>query len=160
MLTHSLGHHSSGLGFATSLSRKSKTHGRMQKTQSQLGEDEILLTSSLPKNILSKLERKYPQNLLFYCENYNNEISAGGSLDKVSQGRRMTRLLFFLLSHHRLVLSFSIFTFWTIRRAECVPSAIRQVCLAMLRLKLLRSFQPFCSFLLLNVYASTKTSNT
>ena len=46
------------------------------------------------------------------------------------------------------------------QRAECVPSANRQVCLAMLRLQLLRSFQPFCSFLRLSVHASTKTSNT
>ena len=32
---------------------------RMEKTHFQLGEDEILLSSSLPKT-LSKLERKYP----------------------------------------------------------------------------------------------------
>ncbi|WMV45362.1 hypothetical protein MTR67_038747 [Solanum verrucosum] len=30
----------------------------------------------------------------------------------------------------------------------------------MLRLQLLCSFQPFCSFLRLSVHASTKTSNT
>ncbi|WMV29554.1 hypothetical protein MTR67_022939 [Solanum verrucosum] len=29
----------------------------------------------------------------------------------------------------------------------------------MLKLQLFRCFQPFCSFLLLSVYASTKTSN-
>ncbi|KAG5576950.1 hypothetical protein H5410_057084 [Solanum commersonii] len=46
------------------------------------------------------------------------------------------------------------------QRAECVPSANRQVCLAMPRLQLLRSFQPFCSFLRLSVHASTKTLNT
>ena len=33
---------------------------RMEKTHFQLGEDEILLSSSLPKT-LSKLERKYPK---------------------------------------------------------------------------------------------------
>ncbi|KAG5571880.1 hypothetical protein H5410_061646, partial [Solanum commersonii] len=73
--THSLGHQSSGLGFATSLSRKMKTHGegrRMEKTHFQLGEDEILLSSSLVKKSLSKLERKYPKKVPFYCENYNN----------------------------------------------------------------------------------------
>uniref|UniRef100_M1DGU5 Gag-pol polyprotein n=1 Tax=Solanum tuberosum TaxID=4113 RepID=M1DGU5_SOLTU len=32
------------------------------------------------------------------------------------------------------------------QRAEYVPSATRQVCLAKLRLQFLRSFQPFCSF--------------
>ncbi|WMV46676.1 hypothetical protein MTR67_040061 [Solanum verrucosum] len=46
------------------------------------------------------------------------------------------------------------------QRAECVPLANHQVFLAMLRLQLLRSFQPFYSFLRLSVYASTKTSNT
>uniref|UniRef100_M1E0B1 Uncharacterized protein n=1 Tax=Solanum tuberosum TaxID=4113 RepID=M1E0B1_SOLTU len=46
------------------------------------------------------------------------------------------------------------------QRAECVPSANFQACLAMLRLQLLRSFQPFCSILPLSVHASTKTSNT
>ncbi|WMV08572.1 hypothetical protein MTR67_001957 [Solanum verrucosum] len=30
----------------------------------------------------------------------------------------------------------------------------------MLRLQLIRSFQPFCSFLRLSVHAFTKTSNT
>uniref|UniRef100_M1DCE0 Uncharacterized protein n=1 Tax=Solanum tuberosum TaxID=4113 RepID=M1DCE0_SOLTU len=42
----------------------------MEKTHFQLGEDEILLSSSLPKT-LSKLERKYPKKILFYYENYN-----------------------------------------------------------------------------------------
>ncbi|KAG5606382.1 hypothetical protein H5410_027874 [Solanum commersonii] len=46
------------------------------------------------------------------------------------------------------------------QRTECVPSANHQVGLAMPRLQLLRSFQPFCSFLRLSVHASTKTSNT
>ncbi|KAG5590130.1 hypothetical protein H5410_040644 [Solanum commersonii] len=58
MSTHSLGHQSSGLGFATSLSGKPKTHGY--------------------------------------------------------RVRRMTRQLFPFLSHRRLVIAFSIFTFWTI----------------------------------------------
>ncbi|WMV18464.1 hypothetical protein MTR67_011849 [Solanum verrucosum] len=42
------------------------------------------------------------------------------------------------------------------QREECVPSANHQVCLAMLRLQFLRSFQPFCSFLRLSIHASTK----
>ncbi|WMV49706.1 hypothetical protein MTR67_043091, partial [Solanum verrucosum] len=46
------------------------------------------------------------------------------------------------------------------QRVECVPSANHQACLAMCKLQLLRSFQPFCSFLRLSVHASTKTSNT
>uniref|UniRef100_M1DT95 Uncharacterized protein n=1 Tax=Solanum tuberosum TaxID=4113 RepID=M1DT95_SOLTU len=46
------------------------------------------------------------------------------------------------------------------QREKCVPLANRQVFLAMLRLQLLRSFQPFWSFLRLSVHASTKTSNT
>ncbi|WMV24716.1 hypothetical protein MTR67_018101, partial [Solanum verrucosum] len=40
------------------------------------------------------------------------------------------------------------------QRAKCVPSANHQVCLAMLRFQLLRSF---CSFLRLSAHASTKT---
>ncbi|KAG5585147.1 hypothetical protein H5410_045581 [Solanum commersonii] len=77
MSTHSLGHQSSRFGFATSLSGKSKTHGRMEKTHFQLGEDEIFLSSSLPKT-LSKLERKYPKN-------------ASGSFGELSRNRRLTR---------------------------------------------------------------------
>ncbi|KAG5605529.1 hypothetical protein H5410_027021 [Solanum commersonii] len=50
---------------------------RMEKTHFQLGEDEILFFSSLPKT-LSKLERKYPKN-------------AGGSFGEVSRNRRLTR---------------------------------------------------------------------
>ncbi|KAG5605893.1 hypothetical protein H5410_027385, partial [Solanum commersonii] len=46
------------------------------------------------------------------------------------------------------------------QKEECVPSTNRQVCLAMLKLLLLRSFHPFCSFLRLSVHASTETSNT
>ncbi|KAG5595708.1 hypothetical protein H5410_036940 [Solanum commersonii] len=64
MSTHSIGHQSSGLGFATFLLGKPKTHRRMEKTHFQLGEDEILLYSSLPKT-LSKLERKYPKKYYF-----------------------------------------------------------------------------------------------
>ncbi|KAG5619773.1 hypothetical protein H5410_004991 [Solanum commersonii] len=52
MSTHSLGHQPSGLSFATSLSSKPKTHGKMEKTHFQLGKDEILLSSSLPQNPL------------------------------------------------------------------------------------------------------------
>ncbi|KAG5572015.1 hypothetical protein H5410_061781 [Solanum commersonii] len=96
MSTHSLGHQSTSLGFAASLSGKPKTHGclcifnykpfrykklnldlskgrRMEKTHFQLREDEILLSSSLPKT-LSKLERKYPKKVLFYYENNNNGL--------------------------------------------------------------------------------------
>ncbi|KAG5571182.1 hypothetical protein H5410_060948 [Solanum commersonii] len=112
MSTHSLGHQSSGLGFATSLSGKPKTHGRrMEKTHFQLGEDEILLYSSLPQN-LSKLERKISKK---YYSIMNNIIMFG----EVSRGRRMTQRLTLLLSHRRLVLAFSIFTFWTIGRVDC-----------------------------------------
>ncbi|KAG5571571.1 hypothetical protein H5410_061337 [Solanum commersonii] len=82
MSTHSLGHQSSGFGFATSLSSKSKTHEwfcicnykpirlnhnhkqrrRIEKTYFQLEEDE-LFSSSLPKTF-SKLEKKM-QKLIF-----------------------------------------------------------------------------------------------
>ncbi|KAG5571125.1 hypothetical protein H5410_060891 [Solanum commersonii] len=81
----------------------------------------------------------------------------------------MTWRLAFLLSHRRLVLAFTIFTFWVIgwyrlrileQMAESVLLENRQRCLAMLMLQLLRSFQPFCSILHLSVHASTKTSYT
>ncbi|KAG5571810.1 hypothetical protein H5410_061576 [Solanum commersonii] len=45
MSTHSLGHQSSGLGFATSLSGKLKTH-EIEKTHFQLGKDKLLSSSS------------------------------------------------------------------------------------------------------------------
>ncbi|KAG5585224.1 hypothetical protein H5410_045658, partial [Solanum commersonii] len=109
---------SSGLGFVTSLLGKSKAYGwlcicnykpfskgrRMEKTHLQLGEDEILLSSSHPKT-LSKLERKISKKVLFYFENNNNgstlknnnkfsiytsKNSIGGSFGKVSQCRRIT----------------------------------------------------------------------
>ncbi|KAG5585216.1 hypothetical protein H5410_045650 [Solanum commersonii] len=65
MSTHSLGHQSSGLGFVTSHLGKPKTHGRMEKAHLELGEDEILLSLSLPKT-LSKLERKYPKSTILF----------------------------------------------------------------------------------------------
>ncbi|KAG5571411.1 hypothetical protein H5410_061177 [Solanum commersonii] len=135
MSTHSLGYQSSGLGFATSLSSKPKTHGkgrRMEKTHFQLGEDEFLLSL---------------------------KISAGGYISEVSRVHRMTRGLTLLLSHRRLVLAFNIFTFWTIgllrileQRVEFVLLVNRQRCLAILKLQLPRSFQPFCSFLRLSPF--------
>ncbi|KAG5610223.1 hypothetical protein H5410_021504 [Solanum commersonii] len=163
MSTHSVGHQSSSLGFATSRSSKPKTHERIEKTHFQFGEDE-LPSSSLPKT-LSKLERKYLKKTFI---NWFRQIV-------------------------RLVLAYNIFTFWTIgrysnasktiwrsadcsfhllfdhlpsvlcileQRVESILTANRQRFLAMLMLPLLRSFQPSCSFLRLSVHASTKTSNT
>ncbi|KAG5630793.1 hypothetical protein H5410_002510 [Solanum commersonii] len=46
------------------------------------------------------------------------------------------------------------------QRAESVLLAICQVCSAEIKLQLLCSFQPFCSFLRLSVHAFAKTSNT
>ncbi|KAG5630959.1 hypothetical protein H5410_002676 [Solanum commersonii] len=89
MSTHSLEHQSSGLGFATSLSGKPKKHGKgrgMEKAHFQLGEDEILFSSSLPKS-LSKLERKYLKKVQFYCENYYNVWRGYSSLPSDSVTR-------------------------------------------------------------------------
>ncbi|KAG5596032.1 hypothetical protein H5410_037264 [Solanum commersonii] len=133
MSTHSLGHHSSGLGFVTSLSGKPKTHGkgrRMEKTHFQLGEDEILLSLSLPQNPVQTLE-KISKNILFYSNNNNN-------------GLELLKLITRLRIREQ--------------RAEFVLSVNRQRFLAMLMLQLLRSFQFFCSFLRLSAHASTKTN--
>ncbi|KAG5619678.1 hypothetical protein H5410_004896, partial [Solanum commersonii] len=46
------------------------------------------------------------------------------------------------------------------QRAGSVLLATRQVCLAKLRLQLLGSFQPFCSFLRLSIHAFAKVLNT
>ncbi|KAG5610284.1 hypothetical protein H5410_021565 [Solanum commersonii] len=153
MSTHSLGHQSSGLSFATSLSGKPKTHGWFSKEEEW-------------RRSISNLGKMKSFSLQF---------------GEVSRVHQKTRRLALLLSHRRLLLDFSILTFWTIGRVDCsfhrlfdpLPSwlrkmeqkkkyvllANRQRCLAMLRLQLLRSFQPFCFFLRLSVHASTKTSN-
>ena len=47
---------------------------RMEKTHFQLGEDEILLCSSLPQNPLQTWE-KISKNVLFYYENNNNGLT-------------------------------------------------------------------------------------
>ncbi|KAG5609931.1 hypothetical protein H5410_021212 [Solanum commersonii] len=83
MSTHSLGHQSSGFGFATFLSRASQKHmggRRIEKTHFQFGEDE-LLSSSLPKT-LSNLGKKHQKT---------SDNSAGGLLGKVSRNRQLTR---------------------------------------------------------------------
>ncbi|KAG5630925.1 hypothetical protein H5410_002642 [Solanum commersonii] len=115
MSTHSLGHQSSGLGFATPTRASRKHMGgfvfattnpinltatitRVERIHFQLGEDEILLSSSLPKT-LSKLERKYLKKF-----------------GEVSRVRQVTRRLALLLYHRLFVLAFNIFTLWTIGR--------------------------------------------
>ncbi|KAG5577012.1 hypothetical protein H5410_057146, partial [Solanum commersonii] len=144
--THSLGHHSSGLGFVTSFSGKPKTHG-------------------LPKT-LSKLERKYPKKYYSILEikinvrilKINNKFSIY-RLQKIVLADLSTSSSpsFTSLQHHRALCHWAS---CTRTKVECVPSANRQVCLVMRMLQLLRSFQPFCSILRLSVHASTKTSNT
>ncbi|KAG5585338.1 hypothetical protein H5410_045772 [Solanum commersonii] len=76
----------------------------MEKTHFQLGEDEIVLSSSLPKT-LSKLERKYLKKL---------QKIARGSFGEVSRCRRMSRRLALFLFHRRFMIAFSIFAVWTI----------------------------------------------
>ncbi|KAG5609863.1 hypothetical protein H5410_021144 [Solanum commersonii] len=65
----------------------------MEKTHFQLGEDEILHSSSLPKT-LSKLERKISKKYYFILEIKINtsENSAGRSFGEVSRYRRMTSM--------------------------------------------------------------------
>ncbi|KAG5631834.1 hypothetical protein H5410_003551 [Solanum commersonii] len=97
----------------------------MEKTHFQLGEEEILLSSSLPKT-LSKLERKYLKihrrlTLVFSMV----MICVIGRDSTASQNYSAKRLC---------VLE---------QRVECVHSANCQVCSAMLRLQVLRFYQPF-----------------
>ncbi|KAG5571190.1 hypothetical protein H5410_060956 [Solanum commersonii] len=64
MSTHSLGHQSSSLGFATSLSGKPKTHGwfSWRRPTYNLGKMKSFFLQVSQKT-LSKLERKYPKKL-------------------------------------------------------------------------------------------------
>ncbi|KAG5571376.1 hypothetical protein H5410_061142 [Solanum commersonii] len=138
MSTHSLGHQSIGLGFAISLSGKPKIHGWFYEWR--------ILTSNLGKmksfslqvshKTLFKLERKY--------------------LKKISAGNSSTSTDFSF--HHRfdpLPSGLCILE----QRAEFVLSANRQRCLAMLRLQLLHSFQPFYSFLRISSFNKGVSNN-
>ncbi|KAG5595519.1 hypothetical protein H5410_036751 [Solanum commersonii] len=173
MPIHSLGHQSSGLGFVTSLSRKPKTHRykklnldlskgrRMEKTHFQLGEDGIHLSSSLPKT-LSKLERKISKKYYSILEIKikTSENSAGGSFDEVTSSH--SGKLGGIVLHRGTIWRSADCSFY--RLFDPLPSGIhileqrvesfllmnRQRFLAMLMLQLLRSFQPFCSFLRLS----------
>ncbi|KAG5585725.1 hypothetical protein H5410_046159 [Solanum commersonii] len=109
MSTHSLGHQSSGLGFTTSLSGKPKIHGRIEKIHFQLGENEILLSSSLPKT-LSKLEKNYPKKYYSILEIKINtsENSVGGSFGEVSRNHQLIGDLPFGVVCRRLALAFRI----------------------------------------------------
>ncbi|KAG5580500.1 hypothetical protein H5410_051127 [Solanum commersonii] len=153
---------------------------RRDKTYFQLGEDEILLFSSLPKT-LSKLERKYPKNYYSILEikinprllKINNKFciyrhqkimlpSASlcyVSLDDLVLLRKIIQRNANCFFHRLSDLAPSTLRVLE-QRAECVPSAYSQACWAMRRLQLFHSFQLFCYFLCLSVYASTKTSNT
>ncbi|KAG5585773.1 hypothetical protein H5410_046207 [Solanum commersonii] len=101
MLTHSLGHQSSGLGFTTSLSSKPKTHGWP------------CICNYKP----IKLNQKH----------------------KVSRGRRITWRLALFLSHHRFMLAFSIFTFWSIGKYSTASQNYSAKCQLLLS-------SPFLSF--------------
>ncbi|KAG5585477.1 hypothetical protein H5410_045911 [Solanum commersonii] len=127
----------------------------MEKTHFKLREDEILLSSSLPKPSLNMRENIQK----------TSEISAGGSLGEVSRNRRLTQrfALWCNLSPsctslqrsralcnwaRRLLLSSPFLSSPSglrilEQRVECVHLASRQVCLAICRLQLLRSFHPF-----------------
>ncbi|KAG5576120.1 hypothetical protein H5410_056254 [Solanum commersonii] len=170
MSTHSLVHQSSSLGF-TPLFRASRKHmggfscyrPRMKNSidPNPNLEDENPLFLQVSKT-LSSLEQKYQKT---------SENSVGRSLDKpstsscsVSLGdivplRGIIRLNADCSFHPHFYPAPSRLCILE-QRVECVPSVNRQACLAILRLQLLRSFQPFCSILHLSVHVSTKTSNT
>ncbi|KAG5595817.1 hypothetical protein H5410_037049 [Solanum commersonii] len=163
MSTHSLGHHSSDLGCATSLSGKSKTHGwfcicnykPITLNHSHKEEEWRSPTSNLGKmksfslqvshKTLSKLERKY--------------IKTHQKLVQVDSSTRTIRRSTYC-SFHRLFDPLPSGLRILEQRAYSVLLMNRQRFLAMLMLQLLHFFQSFCFFLHLSVHASTKTSNT
>ncbi|KAG5600220.1 hypothetical protein H5410_031590 [Solanum commersonii] len=163
MSTHSLGHQSSGFGFAASLSRKPKTfllHDKNEESKRPKSKSlEMKPTSSSSLKTLSNSEQKYQKLQKIVLADRSASICAfwtiGRYISALQNDRRSVDCSFHRLFDPSLsglrVLE---------QRVECVPSANRQACLAMLRLQLLRSFQTFCSFLHLSVHASTKTSNT
>ncbi|KAG5576612.1 hypothetical protein H5410_056746 [Solanum commersonii] len=118
---------------------------RMEKTHFQLGEDEILLSSSVRKT-LCKHGRKYPKK--------TSENSVGRSFDKPSALSCSVSLRDLVLlrgiirqnadfSFHRLFDPTPSRLCVLEQMVECVPLVMRM-------LQLLRSFQPFCSFLRLS----------
>ncbi|KAG5605662.1 hypothetical protein H5410_027154 [Solanum commersonii] len=91
----------------------------MENTHFQLGEDGILLSSSLPKT-LSKLEKTISKKYysIMGIKIKTSENSTGGSFSEVSRCRRMTRRLALLPFHRCFMLAFSLFMFWTIGQAS------------------------------------------
>ncbi|KAG5576667.1 hypothetical protein H5410_056801 [Solanum commersonii] len=116
----------------------------MEKTHFELGEDEILLSSSTSKN------------------------SAGGSFGSIITfcviGRHSTALRNYSqstdCSFHRLFDPAPLELCILEQKAECVALANCQVCLAMLRLQLLCSFQPLCPFLRLSDVSNSSTQDS
>ncbi|KAG5585135.1 hypothetical protein H5410_045569, partial [Solanum commersonii] len=130
--THSLAHQSSGLGFVTSLSIKPKTHERPTSNLEKMNSFSLQVSQKPSPNLRENNKAKTLEN------------SASGSL-----GEHLC-----ILDHWAVCFCFTELIRLRVleQRVECVPSANRQACLAMLRLKLFRSFQHFCSFLRLSVH--------
>ncbi|KAG5580036.1 hypothetical protein H5410_050663 [Solanum commersonii] len=97
MSTHSLGHQSSSLSFATSLSRASRKHmGGCAKSEE----------SKSPKS--NSLELKPSSSSIF------KNLCCNGSFSDISRNRRLTRRLALLLVHFLLCFAFSMFVVWII----------------------------------------------
>ncbi|KAG5610236.1 hypothetical protein H5410_021517 [Solanum commersonii] len=125
----------------------------MEKTHFHLGEDEILLSSSLlkniPPNLRENIRKKYYSIYLL-----TSEISADGSLGEhihVLDHRVVWYYLVELFGKAltapfiaSLILLLQDFAYWSKGRS----ASLRQIA------------SYFCSFLHLSVHASTKTSNT
>ncbi|KAG5594877.1 hypothetical protein H5410_036109 [Solanum commersonii] len=170
MLTHFLGHQSSGFCFTTSLSGKPKTH----RPTSNLGKKNSFLQVSI--KTLSKLERKILAKIEFkvFIDCAAEDCSATlvemadepeirplvSSLPSVTillceTNRRLTDCSFPRLLIHFLQ-GFTYYNkggFMSFRQLAKLNSAIR-------RIPFLVLFSLICSILRLSVHASTKTSNT
>ncbi|KAG5605790.1 hypothetical protein H5410_027282 [Solanum commersonii] len=147
MSTHSLGHQSSGLGFTTSLLGKSKTHGGMEKTHFQLGEDTSKNRVGRSFDEVSRCRRitRSLALLLFHCRfmlafSIFTFWALGGIVLLRGTIRRSTDCSF-----HRLFDPLPSGLSILEQRVESVLSANRQRFLEMLMLQPLHSFQPFCS---------------
>ncbi|KAG5586062.1 hypothetical protein H5410_046496 [Solanum commersonii] len=101
MLTHSLGHQSSGLGFATSLSSKPKTHG-IRQTQVQILGDETLFFFKFQNPL--KLREKFSK----ICATAGHSETLVGIADQLGD-------LPFGVVHRRLAPSFGIVVLWASR---------------------------------------------
>ncbi|KAG5606317.1 hypothetical protein H5410_027809 [Solanum commersonii] len=150
MSTHSLGHQSSGFGFATSLSGKSKTHGRLYCVAEDCSATLVEIANELGDPPFGQL---IAFNVLPLASSHSGSLGSSVLLRKTD--RRLAECFFPRLLIHFLQ-GFAYLNegrFMSFQRLAKLNSTI-------CRIPFLVLFNPICSFLRLSVHASTKTSNT